>query len=419
MGTTKKSWSTKNLQRVFGPWLLGSAMALLVSNQAWATANYVYHGPGVSGPGCASGGYRQPESPGDGEGVTLYIKVEYAGYTNQARVYYSTQGSTPHGSFGTAGQGSQVAVATLACSPNDNGDVDVYSVTLPAQSPGTLLSYVISAWHDGGGDEIFANSGTCEGCGNCTSADCATLFHIQYPEATDAGIGQDAGLVDAAETLDSSLGGDAQSTADAGLVNDAAGADDAQTDDAQSGDASFADVGFGDGTQPDNGAFDAQAQDHNIADSAGADSMAGDSAIIDGGSVADAALDDAAQTRIDAASADASGVDVVSSADASICTPGCRDPYYRVVCGADNEALVLACPSGSLCADGSCVTQGDDSEQPPSESGGCGCAQQNPSWPPLLAFVLLGLWWRRRPSVKVLARPCSRGPCGPRPTKAN
>jgi hypothetical protein len=145
----------------------------LVAYEASATANYVYHEQTSANPGCG-GPYLNPVNPQSGTPITIRFKVEYQFYTNQVRVYYTTDGTNPAGSFGIGSGQTQVANASYECIfgvPT----VDVAVATIPALTPGQHLKYVIGAWHDGGGPEVFANSGSC----NVSS--CATVFAYDVP----------------------------------------------------------------------------------------------------------------------------------------------------------------------------------------------------------------------------------------------
>jgi hypothetical protein len=181
--------------------LLAASVALcLCSQSALATANYVYHeqtGNFTAAPTCPSGatdtacgryventdrsgaaGF-QIYSP---ESYSLHFKVEFQFFTNSLRVYYTTDGSNPSGSFGTPFGTTQVAVASYSCTYSDQTQscqiVDIGAAAIPAQPAGTTVKYIIGAWHSGGGPEVFANSGTCSGCFSCTDATtgCASTF---------------------------------------------------------------------------------------------------------------------------------------------------------------------------------------------------------------------------------------------------
>jgi hypothetical protein len=207
--------------------LAACALVCTLSATASATANFVYHeqtnnfvatpaddpSPGCSGGGTetacgryventdrsASAGF-QIYSP---ETYTLHFKVEFQFFTNQVRVYYTTDGSNPCGSFGSvgnvtqpngvpcgAGNTTQVAVAAYTCTYSDVTQscqiVDVVTGGIPPQAAGATVKYVVSAWHSGGGDEIFANSGACGGCFPATSSSDATPFqyNVLAPPAT-------------------------------------------------------------------------------------------------------------------------------------------------------------------------------------------------------------------------------------------
>ncbi len=171
---------------------------LLFYFQGFSTANYVYHEQTnnfVANPVCPLGGtdtgggkYVQNSDKSGNAGFQIYaaetyylhFKVEFQFYTNQVRVYYTTDGSTPSAAFGTPSGSTQVAVGSYTWTYSDQNQscqiVDIVSASIPPQPAGTTVKYIISAWHSGGGDEIFANSGSCGGCGNCNTSGCATVY---------------------------------------------------------------------------------------------------------------------------------------------------------------------------------------------------------------------------------------------------
>ncbi|HWS88513.1 MAG TPA: lamin tail domain-containing protein [Pyrinomonadaceae bacterium] len=198
------------------------ALVCLISTTASAAANFVHHeqtnnyvatpadDPGV---GCSGGGTNtacgryventdRSGSPGfqvyAPETYGLHFKVEFQSSTNQARVYYTTDGTNPSGSYGTGFGTTRVVTASYGCAYSDVTHgcqmVDVVSASIPPQAAGTTVKYIVSAWHDGlvgppsGGPEVFADSGTCLGCFSCTDSTtgCATVFQYSgvAPPAT-------------------------------------------------------------------------------------------------------------------------------------------------------------------------------------------------------------------------------------------
>jgi len=183
-------------------WLAFAACCLvgLFASRAEATANFVYHEQTanfVATPTCPSGGtdtscgrYVENTDRSGAAGFqifapetyTLRSKIEFQFFTNRVRVYYTTDGSNPSGSFGTPFGTTQVAVAGYTCTYSDQTQgcqiVDVVTGAIPPQPAGTTVKYIVGAWHSGGGPEVFANSGTCSGCFSCTDSTtgCATVF---------------------------------------------------------------------------------------------------------------------------------------------------------------------------------------------------------------------------------------------------
>jgi hypothetical protein len=188
--------------------LAACALVCLCSASAQATASFVYHEQSASfaaSPTCPSGetntgcgryventdrngnfadGY-QIYSP---ETYSLHFKVEYEFFTNQLRVYYTTDGSNPAGSYGVPSGTTQVAVGSYGCSfssqLNACRTVNVPSASIPPQPAGTTVKYIIGAYFEDGtcpggagcGPEVFGNSG--KGDNNsgfeCASSTCAT-----------------------------------------------------------------------------------------------------------------------------------------------------------------------------------------------------------------------------------------------------
>jgi hypothetical protein len=186
------------------------ALVCLCSTSALATANFVYHEQTsnfAATPTCPSGAtntaagryVENTDRSGSAgfqlystETYTMHFKIEFQFFTNQARVYYTTDGSNPSGSFGTPFGTTQVAVASYTATYSDQTQscqvVDVLTATIPPQPTGTTIRYIVGAWHSGGGQEVFANSGTCNGCFNCgdSTTGCATVFQytVIAPPAT-------------------------------------------------------------------------------------------------------------------------------------------------------------------------------------------------------------------------------------------
>ena len=148
---------------------------LAVFSGVFAEANYVYHEVSTNTIGCSGGiQYRTNLNPLPNQAIFIGFKVEFQNYTNQLRVYYTTDGSNPSGAFGVPTGSTQIAIGSYSCTFG-NPVVDAVSATIPGQPAGTVVKYIVSAWHSGGDDEIFGN-----GCGNCATesrpASNATVF---------------------------------------------------------------------------------------------------------------------------------------------------------------------------------------------------------------------------------------------------
>jgi autotransporter-associated beta strand protein len=154
-------------------------------NVGHAEANYVYHERTTSDPGCG-GQFVTTLNPSSAQTYPLRFKVEFQFYTDNVRVYYTTNGSTPAGAFGVPSGTTTVVSAAYVCNFG-TPLVDVVSATIPAQPAGTVVKYIVSGWHSGGGAEIFGNGpGTPCGCGAPTSTSAqATVFQYTVGSTTD------------------------------------------------------------------------------------------------------------------------------------------------------------------------------------------------------------------------------------------
>lgn len=148
-----------------------SIVGLLFSINCFSTANSVYHEFTMNTVGGGCGIFVSNPTPTNADAVTIEFTIDYQLFTNQARIYYTTDGSVPAASFGVPSGTTQVITAAYFCSYNNgSGIVDVARGTIPALPVGTVVKYIVSAWHSSGGLEIFATGGT------NTSSSAATIF---------------------------------------------------------------------------------------------------------------------------------------------------------------------------------------------------------------------------------------------------
>ena len=182
--------------------LAACTLVCLFAQTASATANYVYHEQTnnfVATPTCTPTPGGTDESAGRyventdrsgaagfqiyaPEAYTLRFKIEFQFYTTRRKLYYTTDGTAPQGSFGVPSGTTKVIDAAFIKTYGDQTqgclNVDVAGASIPAQPAGTTVRYIVSAYHEGGGEEVFANSGgpSCVSCPHAyTSAD-ATVF---------------------------------------------------------------------------------------------------------------------------------------------------------------------------------------------------------------------------------------------------
>lgn len=327
-----------------------------------ATANFVYHEQSSNITGGTCGVFVDNLTPAASDPVNVKFRVEYQFFTDQVRLYYTTDGTQPAAATGTASGTTQVVSASWGCTyVYGSNTIDVVSATIPAQPAGTQVKYLVSAWHSGGGPEIFANSGTCDACTACSTSTCASMFSYQVASA-DAGT-----AVDAAPHVDANQP-DSAPHSDARQPDTAAATDAAHGDNAIVHDAAIADA-----RQPDTAATDRASVDHAV----GSDTQP----------IADAGHADLRGS--DLVAADAARTDSASGT----CTPGCQDDNNRIVCNASGQPLVVPCTGGTTCRDGRCVSS---TELPADDGTGCGCAGAAGAAPLALALLTLGLLRRRR-----------------------
>ena len=166
--------------------------AALAPAAARGQALEIFHDRGnPSDIGGACGTYASPILPGSGDVETLRFRIKYQDYTQQARLYYTTDGTTPGGALGIGTGTTQVVTATYGCHFTDisivpTQEIDVVSAAIPAQPGGTTVRYMFEAWNTSGTlIQIFANSGTCATCTACQTASCANVFQYTIPVPTN------------------------------------------------------------------------------------------------------------------------------------------------------------------------------------------------------------------------------------------
>jgi len=133
---------------------------LWMPSPALATADWLWHNYNTV-----------PSVPTASNSVEVWLKIGYQYYTDNARIYYTTDGTSPEGSYDTVTNGSKVTMS-FDHAEWDSGAgkyVDWWKGTIPGQSSGTIVKYKIAAWHSGGGDLRFADN-------NVNSSQTATEF---------------------------------------------------------------------------------------------------------------------------------------------------------------------------------------------------------------------------------------------------
>ncbi len=155
----------RHLFRLFLP----SALYLsLLCSQAQAQPSSVSHTPASAAfaqPGVTQ---RFPAMPREDEAVQISFQVCCQNTYDRVAVYYTTDGSDPAGSFGSASGTTQVLTGGNPAGPitfvanevNGSNTYDWWKVTIPTgRAFNQTIKYKLSAWKPGNGPEVFANSG--------------------------------------------------------------------------------------------------------------------------------------------------------------------------------------------------------------------------------------------------------------------
>ena len=119
---------------------------------AEATATWLWHGGNIVAGGVAT------DNVLPGQAATIWLKVGYQNGINQARIYYTTNGSVPDGSYDTVTNGTLVVMTFDHTEPDNGNIVDWWKGVIPAQAQGVQVRYKISTWHSGGGSQVYAES---------------------------------------------------------------------------------------------------------------------------------------------------------------------------------------------------------------------------------------------------------------------
>lgn len=150
--------------------LTSTVLCALVAVAAHATPDFVEHTEAAQVFGESAGvTTREPLTPREEEPVQVWARIGYSFQYNQVAVYYTTDGSEPTGAFGVGAGNTQVlaigagGLAFVRNEPSGSGTIDWWVATLPIATRDyeTNLRYKVSAWHSGGGPEIFSNNSGC------------------------------------------------------------------------------------------------------------------------------------------------------------------------------------------------------------------------------------------------------------------
>jgi hypothetical protein len=80
--------------------------------------------------------------------VDVWAKVGYQGEANRGHIYYTTNGSTPEGAFGVGHGTTRVGPLAFAGADVDDGSIEWWRGTIPAQSTGTTVKYKLALFDD-------------------------------------------------------------------------------------------------------------------------------------------------------------------------------------------------------------------------------------------------------------------------------
>jgi hypothetical protein len=119
-----------------------------ITNQ---TATWVYHDPTnvVTSTGVNPPSQLNPRNPASGQPVDVWVKVGYHSQVNSCFFYYTTDGSTPDGAFGTGKGTTLVAQGAFVASDASQSDIDWWKGTIPGQPSGTQVRYKIGLFSGG------------------------------------------------------------------------------------------------------------------------------------------------------------------------------------------------------------------------------------------------------------------------------
>jgi glycosidase len=131
---------------------------------AHATASWLWHGGNIVAGGVTT------DNVLPGQAATIWLKVGYDGYINQGRIYYTTNGTEPQGSYDTVTNGTKINMTFSHTEADPGGTVAWWIGTIPSQVAGTQVRYKISTWHSGGGDIVYAESPVGKTLNNSTEA---------------------------------------------------------------------------------------------------------------------------------------------------------------------------------------------------------------------------------------------------------
>jgi len=131
----------------------GAGYGAGITNQ---TADWVYHDPAAAATvltnaslTAAPATQMVPTNPASGQAVDIWVKVGYQFQINTCFIYYTTDGSTPEGAFGTGTGTTLVIGGNWMNHDSVTTNIDWWKGTLPGQPAGTQVRYKVALFSGG------------------------------------------------------------------------------------------------------------------------------------------------------------------------------------------------------------------------------------------------------------------------------
>lgn len=127
-----------------------------------------------------------PELPTSNDDVTISVSVKHYGSVDSGAIYYTTDGSFPSGSRGTAADNTKVVKLEKGSESSANGlTTTIFKGIIPKQPNRTAVKYITDVWSEAGVGSQFADS-------NSQNPDDATPFGYYVDQFTSPQWAKDA-----------------------------------------------------------------------------------------------------------------------------------------------------------------------------------------------------------------------------------